>query len=169
MQSLKKGFTLIELLIAITIIGILSATLIPRVVNIVPQARDSARVAALNDFIAAIEAYNLDQGSYPTQAFCLGESADTLNDDGYTVDDFVADYMRGTPPEFKAVTGNSIDCATSLYYDAPDNLDEPIYAYAVATAVELEKSGNYGGKNTKIDSDIGELVDGEGQYFVIIR
>jgi len=61
----NKGFTLIELLIVIAIIGILSAALLPTILSAPARGRDAARIGNLNSIVAAIEAYNSDNGGYP--------------------------------------------------------------------------------------------------------
>lgn len=151
--KIKKGFTLIELLIAITIIGILSATLVPRIVNILPTARDGARKASLNDMIAAVEAYNLDEGTYPDASFCL-------IDNDAAPDGFLQTYLRNNPPLFKEA--GSSDCATSVLYTVGGDADE--FEYAVSVAVETEKAAN----STAADS-IEEVPEGyEGDLFYVI-
>lgn len=62
----RKAFTLIELLIVITIIGILSVALIPRLTGGPAKARDAQRKAALQQIGTALEFYADDNsGAYP--------------------------------------------------------------------------------------------------------
>jgi len=60
------GFTLIEIMVVITILGILAALIVPRVVG----RTDDARIAAAKQDIASIQQalklYRLDNGAYPT-------------------------------------------------------------------------------------------------------
>ena len=60
------GFTLIEIMVVITILGILAALIVPRVVG----RTDDARIAAARQDIAsvmqALKLYRLDNGRYPT-------------------------------------------------------------------------------------------------------
>jgi general secretion pathway protein G len=70
MKSLRpsrtRGFTLIEIMVVITILGILAALIVPRVVG----RTDDARIAAARQDIAsvmqALKLYRLDNGRYPT-------------------------------------------------------------------------------------------------------
>jgi len=71
----RSAFTLVELLIVITIIGILSVALIPRLVGAPARARDAQRRTDMQTFATALELYADDEGSYPTAAAgyaCVG-------------------------------------------------------------------------------------------------
>lgn len=71
-----KGFTLIELMIAVVIIGILSAIVIPSYQDSVMKSRRAEGKAALTDLANRMERYYVDTGAYPTG---LGTGANQLN------------------------------------------------------------------------------------------
>ena len=79
--KISKGFTLIELLIVIAIIGILAVALLPNVLNAPKKGRDATRIANVSSIAKAIEAYNVEQGSYPFSALtCLNSATTTAAD-----------------------------------------------------------------------------------------
>ena len=71
MISIKKnnrGFTIVELLIVIVVIGILAALVIVTYNGIQQKARDTERKTDINAIASHLEAYNAQNGRYPTLA-----------------------------------------------------------------------------------------------------
>ena len=62
----KEGFTLIELLMVMAIIGLLAALVVPKFMGKVGKAKQQAAQAQIELFGAALDAYRLDVGKYPT-------------------------------------------------------------------------------------------------------
>lgn len=67
----KRGFTLIELLIVIGIIGILAVAFLPSLLNAPSKARDTQRVAAINDVQTFLLNYSLGSSFSVAAAECL--------------------------------------------------------------------------------------------------
>ena len=61
-----SGFTLIEILVVITILGIMAALIVPRIMDRPDQARATAARADVNAIMGALKLYKLDNGVYPS-------------------------------------------------------------------------------------------------------
>jgi prepilin-type N-terminal cleavage/methylation domain-containing protein len=62
---MKKGFTLIELVVVITIIGILSVFLVPKLLGVLDIAKEAGVKSIMHTVQLSIEAYNMENLSYP--------------------------------------------------------------------------------------------------------
>jgi general secretion pathway protein G len=66
-QSLhRRAFTLIELLLVLVILGVLAAVVVPRFANRGDDAKKTAARAEIGTIGAALDRYEIDNGSYPT-------------------------------------------------------------------------------------------------------
>ena len=65
-RRLPRGFTLIEIMVVITILGILAALIVPRVVGRTDDARIAAAKQDIASLLQALKLYRLDNGSYPS-------------------------------------------------------------------------------------------------------
>jgi general secretion pathway protein G len=61
-----RGFTLIELLVVIVVIGILATLVAPNVFRHIGSAKDATARSQIEMLGAALDAYRLDTGRYPT-------------------------------------------------------------------------------------------------------
>ena len=65
-RRLPRRFTLIEIMVVITILGILAALIVPRVVGRTDDARIAAAKQDIASLLQALKLYRLDNGAYPT-------------------------------------------------------------------------------------------------------
>ena len=64
-NQLRRAFTLVEILLVMTIIAILAALVIPKMVGRSEQARQTAAHADLSSIKTALDAFEVDNGFYP--------------------------------------------------------------------------------------------------------
>lgn len=62
----RRGFTLIEIMVVITILGILAALIVPRVVGRTDDARIAAAKQDIASLMQALKLYRLDNSAYPS-------------------------------------------------------------------------------------------------------
>ncbi len=67
----QEGFTIIELLVVIVIIGILAAIALPKYGGVRNDANKAVSKSNLKSLQTAIERYQLDNGSYPSDLSTL--------------------------------------------------------------------------------------------------
>ncbi|HWL72864.1 MAG TPA: type II secretion system major pseudopilin GspG [Burkholderiaceae bacterium] len=65
-RARNRGFTLIEIMVVITILGVLAALIVPRVVGRTDDARIAAAKQDIASIMQALKLYRLDNGRYPT-------------------------------------------------------------------------------------------------------
>jgi len=62
---LRRAFTLVEMLLVVTIIGILAALVIPKIVGRSEQARQTAARSDISAVKTALDMFEVDNGYYP--------------------------------------------------------------------------------------------------------
>ena len=62
----QRGFTLIEILVVITILAILGALIVPKIMDRPNDARVTAAKQDIGSLLQALKLYKLDNGRYPT-------------------------------------------------------------------------------------------------------
>lgn len=67
-RAVIQGFTLIELLVVIAVIGVLATLVAPNVFAHLGGAKQSAARSQVEMLVAALDAYRLDTGAYPSSA-----------------------------------------------------------------------------------------------------
>ena len=63
--SSRRAFTLVELLLVLVILGILAALVLPKFSGRTEQARVTAAQTQISTFGTALDAFEVDNGSYP--------------------------------------------------------------------------------------------------------
>ena len=148
------GFTLIELLIVIAIIAILTVAFLPGALRAPARARDGGRQKAVHDIQGAVEAYIAGHGgTIPPMS-----STTHCFDSGVPASGGVAPVAP--PGAFGACGANQYWYISGAWGDTGSNTTR--VRYAIAAAVELRPSANYGygtnglgglnGQNTFISS-----------------
>lgn len=64
-RSARRGFTLVELLLVLVILGVLASLVLPKFTGRTEQARVTAAQTQIATFGTALDAYEVDTGSYP--------------------------------------------------------------------------------------------------------
>jgi type II secretion system protein G len=120
MVSIKKrasGFTIVELLIVIVVIGILAALVIVTYNGIQQKARDTERKTDVNAIASHLEAYNAQNGRYPTLANVNDATFRSANMQG--LDSAALQDPKGTAQTLAAAPAVNV----YSYVAAPANCD----------------------------------------------
>lgn len=130
----ERGFTLIELLVVISIIGLLASVVLVALNSTRAKARDSKRVADMNQIAKAMELFFDDNYSYPTNNVAVATYGTFANCSGAAgcAPGLVPKYISRIP---EAPLPADLPCSGSAY---PYNN----YRYA-GTGAGVSKVSNY--------------------------
>jgi general secretion pathway protein G len=64
-RAAQHAFTLVELLLVLVILGVLAAIVVPKFAGRTEQAREASARTQISNFGVALDAYEVDTGSYP--------------------------------------------------------------------------------------------------------
>ncbi|NLO98401.1 MAG: prepilin-type N-terminal cleavage/methylation domain-containing protein [Peptococcaceae bacterium] len=67
MDYRQKGFTLLEVMLVVVILSVLAAIAIPRLAGSSDKAREKADIITAREVKAALDRYEIENGSYPTK------------------------------------------------------------------------------------------------------
>jgi len=135
----KKGFTLIEMMLVVVIISILVTVVLPRLTGRTEQARVSAARLQIETIGMALDAFELDNGRYPTTA------------EGLAV-------LRANPGNLKKWNGPYLKkdlpmdpWGNAYVYNCPGrhNSDYDLYSNGPNGVEGADDIGNWTEKNTK--------------------
>lgn len=158
-NAFRRGFTLIELMIVIVILGILMGTILPRLTGAQSRARDTARIADLNNISQALEVYSSDFGQYPNAACtstgavkCDGKTTDEANCLSANADpavptntyNLLKTYMKGSRvPQNIGIQTNTLGCVGSYYYSPLTKGGSANQSYVLASNLETWQMANF--------------------------
>lgn len=74
-SAMRAGFTLIEILVAVAIIGILGTTAAIGIPRILENSKIKAAKVGVDNLKAAVVAYNIEKGKYPSDLKTLVEAS----------------------------------------------------------------------------------------------
>jgi len=122
----EKGFTLIELLLVMVILTVLAAVVVPKFTKRSEQARITAARADISNIEVALDAFEIDNGRYPTTT----EGLKWLVEEPTSLSNWKGPYIkRGVPKDpwtneyIYRQPGRQNTKGFDLYSYGPDGVD----------------------------------------------
>jgi prepilin-type N-terminal cleavage/methylation domain-containing protein len=130
-RARKKGFTLVELLVAVAILAILTAALLPRIMPFSNAARIASTSKELRNLNTVIEAWEVIEGEYPEPSLDLenpNSIASVMQDHGinWTGDETGIVDSWGNPYYYQSL-GGGLYCIISAGPDGVLGTDDDLY------------------------------------------
>jgi general secretion pathway protein G len=130
-RARKKGFTLVELLVAVAILAILTAALLPRIMPFSNAARIASTSKELRNLNTVIEAWEVIEGEYPEPSLDLenpNSIASVMQDHGinWTGDETGIVDSWGNPYYYQSL-GGGLYCIISAGPDGELGTDDDLY------------------------------------------
>ena len=122
----QAGFTLVELLVVMVILGLLASLVLPNFFGQAEKAREKTTRVQIATLAAALDAFALDVGRYPSSS----EGLDALVDAPSGVEQWDGPYLKKTVP--KDAWGNTYE------YKAPETASD----YEVLSAGADQRMGS---------------------------
>lgn len=143
----RRGFTIVELLIVIVVIGVLAAISIAAYNSVQSKARDSSRIAKLDQLVKGIELYYAQNGYYPpidhglgTETSCGSQTDNWGHCDRLRIlTDAIAPYVRIDPTTLSNATQGN------YYYSYASQSGDGWGSYGIMVYLEGNGGANDGG------------------------
>ena len=95
----NRGFTLIEILVVVSILAILGALVVPKIMDRPNDARVVAAKHDLGTLVAALKLYKLDNGRYPTTDQGLGALVEKPSSEPLPANWKLGGYLEKAPKD----------------------------------------------------------------------
>lgn len=137
-KNKNKWFTLVEVIVVVVIIGILVASLLPKIQSLQWRTRDTKRKTDIYTISNALETYYLDKGKYPHSFSWIYISSN--NNPTERIPDLLESHLSSLPVDplnsFTGANGSSIPWnrnSFSYVYHEPDYLWNASWPQAYTT------------------------------------
>ena len=136
----QKAFTLIELLVVMAIIGTLASVVLASLNTAREKARDSRRLAEMQQIVRALELYYDENGRYPSSDYDGCGGWDVGNADYPLISGGLGNAMPN-PPEDTTVNGNCTGYRYYRYSAGAGGCDASRGSFYVLGVVNIETTG----------------------------